>query len=336
MAGSGRGGGCTVITSQWFNRLAIAAAASIVLLCGGTSFAQSTLRVGKAIAGPFDFTPLDVGMAKGFFRAQGLAIEEVNFAGSAKLQQGLAANAIDIGLGSGPELAFVAKGNTDLGVAAFAGPPDGLVLVVSAAAPIHAVADLKGRKISVSTVGGLTDWMVHETSRREGWGPDGIDVIPLGTDEAQIAAMRTGLVDGMPLDVATAALLESQGVVRILLPFGTVVTDFINHVTFATDAIMKDHPDEVRAFLAAWFEAVRWMRQNKDETVKLVAPVMNKPIPIAAKAYDIVMPSLSDTGRFEAKGLATLARSFVETKMLPAAPDMTRLYTEKFLPGAAK
>ena len=31
-----------------------------------------------------------------------------------------------------------------------------------------------------------------------------------------------------------------------------------------------------------------------------------------------------------------LARSFVEMKMLPAAPDMSKLYTEKFLPGAAK
>lgn len=300
------------------------------------AFAQSTLRVGKAVAEPFDFTPLDVGMAKGFYRAHGIEIDEVNFAGSAKLQQGLAANAIDIGLGSGPELAFVAKGNTDLGIAAFAGPPNGLVLVVRADAPIHDVADLKGRKISVSTVGGLTDWMVHETARREGWGPDGIDVVPLGTDQAQIAAMRTSEVDGMPLDVATASLLESQGVVRIVLPFGSVVQDFINHVTFATDQIMKEHPDQVRGFLAAWFETVQWMRRNKDETVTLVAPVMNKPIPIAAKAYDIVMPSLSDTGRFEAKGLATLARSFVEMKMLPAAPDMAKLYTEAFLPGAAK
>jgi len=318
------------------SRRAIAARAVVLALAllasGAVARADTTLRVGKAIAGPFDFTPLDVGMAKGFFHAHGIAIDEVNFAGSAKLQQGLAANAIDIGLGSGPELAFVAKGNTDLGVAAFAGPPDGLVLVVSKDAPIHTVADLKGKKISVSTVGGLTDWMVHEVSRREGWGPDGIDVIPLGTDEAQIATMRTGSTDGMPLDVASAALLEQKGAARILLKFGDVVHDFINHVTYATDDVMKKRPDDLRAFLAAWFETVKWMRQNKDETVKIVAPVMGKPPEIASRAYDIVMPSLLDDGHFDAKGLATLARSFVDMKMLPAAPDMTKLYTEAFLP----
>ncbi len=75
-------------------------------LSGGSVAAESTLRVGKAISGPFDFTPLDIGIAKGFYRQQGLEIEAINFAGSAKLQQALAADAVDIGLGSGPELAF--------------------------------------------------------------------------------------------------------------------------------------------------------------------------------------------------------------------------------------
>jgi NitT/TauT family transport system substrate-binding protein len=314
---------------------AIVICAVLALAAGeGTALAQATVRVGKAIAGPFDFTPLDVGMAKGFFRKHGIEVQETDFAGSAKLQQGLAANAIDFGLGSGPELAFVAKGNTDLGVAAFAGPPSGLVLVVKADGPIHALADLKGRKISVSTEIGLTAWMTHELSRQQGWGPDGIDVVPLGTDEAQVASMRTGNTDGMPMDVANAAYLESQHVVRILVPFGQIVHDFINHVTFATDDVIKTRPDQVRAFLAGWFETIKWMRRNKDETVKIVAPVMNKPPEIAARAYDIVMPAMSDTGRFDPKALATLARSFVDMKLLPAEPDMAKLYTEKFLPDA--
>ena len=33
------------------------------------------------------------------------------------------------------------------------------------------------------------------------------------------------------------------------------------------------------------------------------------------------------------KGLATLARSFVELHTLPAEPDMSKLYTEAFLPA---
>lgn len=126
----------------------------IAALLAGLSLpaaAQQTLRVGKAVTNAFTFTPLDVGMKAGIFAKNGLKIDEYNFAGSAKLQQGLAAKAIDIGLGSGPELVFVAKGNSDLAVAEFCGPPAGLVLVVRPDTPIRTAADLKGRRISVST-----------------------------------------------------------------------------------------------------------------------------------------------------------------------------------------
>ncbi len=319
-----------------FGLAALGLALGLLLALGpGQALAADKLRVGKAIAGPFDFTPLDVGMEKGFYKKHGIDIEEVNFAGSAKLQQGLGADAVDIGLGSGPELAFVAKGNPDLGVAAFAGPPAGLVMVVRADSPIKKPSDLKGKKISVSTVGGLTDWMVHQAARYLGWGPDGIQAVALGTNAAQIAAMQTNQIDGMMIDVAGAAKLAEQHDARIILRCSTFVPDFINHVTFATNKLIAAHPEQVRAFLAGWFETVAWMRKNKDETVKIVAPVMHQPIAITANAYDEVMPSLSDTGKFDPKALAVLARSFVETKQLPSQPDMSKLYTEKFLPGAS-
>src|SRR5690242_11190125 len=97
----------------------LVAAALAASLCASAAQAAETLRVGKAVSGPFDFVPLDIGMTKGFFTAHGVAVEEVDFSGSAKLQQALGAGAIDVGLGSGPELAFVAKGNGDLAIAAF-------------------------------------------------------------------------------------------------------------------------------------------------------------------------------------------------------------------------
>lgn len=301
----------------------------------GQGFAADKLRVGKAIALPFDFVPVDVGIEKGFFKNHGLEIEVVNFAGSARLQQGLAADAIDLGLGSGPELAFVAKGNSDLAVCAFAGPM-GLVLIVRPDAGIDKPTDLKGKRISVSTVGGLTDWAVHEASRQLGWGPDGIAVTPLGSDEAQVAALRTKDIDGMAIDVAGAYRLQNEGAAKIVLRFSTIAPDFINHITYATNKLVAEHPDQIRRFLAAWFETIAWMRKNKEETVKIAAPVMHQSLEITGRAYDEIMPSFSDTGKFDAKALAVLARSFVQMNQLPAEPDMSKLYTEKFLPVAQR
>jgi len=39
--------------------------------------------------------------------------------------------------------------------------------------------------------------------------------------------------------------------------------------------------------------------------------------------------------RFDPESLATLRRSFVELKALDSEPDMSKLYTEAYLPAAA-
>jgi hypothetical protein len=44
------------------------------------------------------------------------------------------------------------------------------------------------------------------------------------------------------------------------------------------------------------------------------------------------MPMFLDDGHFNRNALAVLARSFVEMKTLPTEPDMSKLYTEEFLP----
>jgi ABC-type nitrate/sulfonate/bicarbonate transport system substrate-binding protein len=231
-------------------------------------------------------------------------------------------------------MSTVAKGTPVIGIAAYAGRPDGLVLVAGTNGPVKTVADLKGRKVSVSSVGSLTEWTTRELSRHEGWGPDGINVVFLGDIAGQIAALKTQQIDAMSSDVATAARLEEQGIGRTVVNFGTIVPDFIVHIIYATKKVTEQRPGAVRNFLAGWFETIAWMKANKAETIKLITPIMHQSPEIAGRAYDAVMPVFSDTGRFEAKPVAVLSRSFVDMKLLPSEPDMSKLYTEKFLPKA--
>jgi hypothetical protein len=53
---------------------------------------------------------------------------------------------------------------------------------------------------------------------------------------------------------------------------------------------------------------------------------------VAAAIYDDTMPTMSLDGRFNPKALDVLANSFVDTKLLPAKPDMSALLTEAYLP----
>jgi len=315
----------------------IAGFIAVAILCCSAALpsrADDKLVVAKAQPQAFSFVPADVGVAAGIFASHGLTLDISAVAGSAKLQQALISNSFDIGLGSGPELAFMAKGSPARGVAAMAGPPLILELVVQKDSKIRRIADLEGKSLAVSTAGGLTDWLARELSRQQGWGPEGIKAVALGATMAMVAAMKTGQTDGIVTDIGTAVNLEAQGVGRTLLNFGDIVRDFHVHVIFASPDAMAKRPDQVRRFLAGWFETIAYMRANRAKVIPIASKIMNTPDSETGKIYDKVMPMFSSDGRFEQKALATLAKSFVELGTLSSPPDMSKTYTERFLPGA--
>jgi len=309
------------------NALILAAACAAL---AAPADAAETLRVGKAVPEAFSFVPLDIGMKQGIFARNGIEVESVAFAGDAKMQQAMAADSLDIALGSGPAMAFIVKGSPIKGVAAMAGPPLLLAIVVRPDGP-KSVADLKGKKVSVSTAGSLTYWLVSETARRHGWGPDGISIAPMGALPGQIAALKRGDIDGVIMDIGNAFDLEKKGEGRILVRF-TDIKDFHIHVIFATDKLIAAKPDAIRGFLKGWFETIAFMRTHKAETVAIAAEVTNKDAEITNRVYDELMPMFSDDGRFHPDALAVLSKSYVELKTLPEEPDMKKLFTEAMLP----
>jgi NitT/TauT family transport system substrate-binding protein len=290
------------------------------------------LRVGKAVPEAFSFVPLDVGMRYGFFKKYGLDIENSAYGGGGKLLQALTADSVDIGLGSSPEMAGIVKGVPVKAVAAMAGAPLLIALMVRPDGTIKTVDDLKGRRVGVTTTNSLTAWLVSELSLQKGWGHDGISVTPLGAIPGLLAALMMMQVDGFVADISTLLRAEEAGEGKILLSFGDLVKDFHIHVIFATDKLIATRPGAVRGFLAGWFETIAFMRANEGKTVETAMSVLDLNRHIAERSYDTLMPMFSDDGRFNPKALAVLSRSYVDLKFLSTEPDMSKLYTEAFLP----
>src|SRR6476646_5373982 len=95
-------------------------ALSVSTLGDRAAHAQDKVRVGKSVPIAWTFTPLDIGKETGIFAKHNIDVEISAFGGDARMQQALAANGIDIGLGSGPGMGFAAKGVPAKAVAAFA------------------------------------------------------------------------------------------------------------------------------------------------------------------------------------------------------------------------
>ncbi len=309
------------------------AVALVGLLSGGSSaIAQDLIRVGKAGREAFSFVPVDIGDQMGVFKKHNVKLEISSFAGDAKLQQAMAADAIDMSLSSSVSMAFVAKGAPDKAVAAFAGPPLLFALVVPVDSPLKTAADLNGRTSGVSGVGSVTQWLVNQISVKQGWGLGAIKVIGIGENAARVAAVRSKGVDGGVVDIASALNYVKSGEGRILARFGDSVGDFHVHVMFAADKAIETKPQAVTNFIAGWFETIDFMRKNKAKSVEIAADVMGTDKELASGIYDELMPMFSSDGRFNSKALVILSKSFVDLKILPSEPDMSKLYTEALLP----
>lgn len=314
-------------------RAIVAFAALLVGLAASRSQAAELLRVGNAGREAFSFTPANIGMEVGIFAKHGLRLEISGFGGDAKLQQAMAAGAVDVGLGSGPGMAFIVKGAPVKGIAAMAGSPLLFALVVRSDGAVKAIDDLHGHKIGISTVGSATSWLMNEVSRQHGWGFDGFTQVPIGENSARIAALKSGAIDACVVDIGSALRFVQTGDGKILMRFGDVEKDFIMHVIFATDKAIAERPAALSAFLQGWFETIAFMRHNKERSVAIAQTIMGTDKAMTGAIYDELTPMFLDNGHFDPKALAVLSRSYVDMKILPAAPDMSKLYTEAFLPA---
>jgi ABC-type nitrate/sulfonate/bicarbonate transport system substrate-binding protein len=306
-----------------------------LLLTLGKAHALEQLVVGRSIAAAITFTPLEIGAQAGIWSRNGLELKIISFSGDAQLQQALTAGTVQIGLGSGPALAFVAKGVPVKAIGAFGGRPYNLCLVIATNSGIKSIEGLKGKRIGVTSLGSLTHWLVLETSRRNGWkGSDALVPVPLGSPAAQVAALSRGQISGHVTTVEQGFAHELDGTGRIVLNYGDLLKDFITHVFFARNDLLAANPDAARHFLLGWRQTLGYMREHKDESQQIVARVLNLRPAIVARSFPYALATLSNDSSFDPRALAVLSRSFVELGILPNEPDMSRLYTNQFLPAA--
>jgi ABC-type nitrate/sulfonate/bicarbonate transport system substrate-binding protein len=102
---------------------------------------------------------------------------------------------------------------------------------------------------------------------------------------------------------------------------------------YASNNLIKTNPEAVRAFVAAWIETVDYMRTHKAETAKIESGITGFPESVMAKEYDLTAGMFTKDCRFDAESIAALKRSFSDLKLLPTTPDMSKLYTEQFIPN---
>jgi NitT/TauT family transport system substrate-binding protein len=314
-------------------RAAISGLALLFAATASASAAEVALTVGKANSTSDAIIPVNVGDTLGIFKKHGLNLTITDFGGGSKMVQALTAGAIDIGDGAGTEMAFVAKGAPMIGICETTSTAPFLGVGVPWDSPIKSIDELEGKTIGVSSPGSFSDWSGHELARKKGWGENGVKTIAIGGGPTPaLAAMRTHLVDAAIGNTAQFLAFEQTKDARLLTPVTSFEGNVASGVLYASNTLVAKNPEAIRAFVAGWIETVDYMRTHKAETVKMEAAINHFDESVMSREYDLVLGMYTKACGFDAESLATLKRSFGEMKLLEGEADMSKLYTEAYVP----
>ncbi len=217
--------------------------------------------------------PIQMGVEKGFFEAEGLKFEMVKV-DAAHMPEAIGSGQIDAGFGLlGKYLQPIDNG---LDIKITAGIHTGCIKVlVPQNSPIKTVSDLKGKKIGTTGLGAAAPTIITRRSLYHAGlnaAPDNCDaefVVYSGSDLAQ--ALANGAVDAIANGDPQASLSEKEYNLRPIIDTATD-DEYKNEyccISFVTGDIAKNHPEIADKFTRAIMKASQWVEENKEETAKI-------------------------------------------------------------------
>src|SRR5438552_12440282 len=176
---------------------------------------KARISIGVGGKSLFYYLPLTIADRQGYFKAEGLDIEILDFPGGAKALQALLGGSVDVVSGAYEHtISQQAKGQ-NIEALVLQGKYAGIVLALpkAKAAAYKSPADLKGMKIGVTAPGSSTNMFVNILLAKAGLKPDDVSIIGVGAGAGAVAIMKRGEIDAVSHLDPVIAQLESDGTV---------------------------------------------------------------------------------------------------------------------------
>jgi ABC-type nitrate/sulfonate/bicarbonate transport system substrate-binding protein len=128
-----------------------------------------------------------------------------------------------------------------------------------------------------------------------------VKIIVTGESPTRLAALRAGSIDATPIDVAFAMKAEDEGF-RRLLYLGDIIELPLSGIA-VTDNKLLTQREQVKKVVRATLRGTRFMKQNRAETIQMLADYLRITPSQSAKAYDTSINSFTDDGMISDKGV---------------------------------
>ena len=270
------------MVSKW---IVAAGAAASLFASIGASQAQQTIRVGWTI--PAEESKYWMMRRPEQFPDLGKTykVEWTQFQGTAPMTQALAAGALDCATQAPLSLANgVVGGNLKAYIVAqhvFEKPGGFSVYwAVKDDSPIKTIADLKGKTIGISVIGGGTQGPFNMLLKQNGVDPaKDIKLVEVGFAVSE-DALRQGRVDAVNFNQPFAARAEAKGGIRKIFSLSQAMPNIVHILEACRADFVDKNPDLVKAYVRDITLGMKKALADRDETLKVVNEVLKAPIPV--------------------------------------------------------
>jgi NitT/TauT family transport system substrate-binding protein len=245
------------------------------------------------------FLPIYLAAEEGFFEEEGLKVEVVAFRGGTDMVRGMIADAVQIGC--------TAFAGVTVGIAAdqplkvFYGGFNMAIFDWLATPDITSIADTRGKRFGVTTIGSSTDFLTRYALQLNGIDPKtDVTIVQGGGSAARMAAMAAGQLDVNIYAPPEKFIAADQGY-NVILRQTDLAEDYPFHVFFAKEEFLRDNPNTVRAFLRGFVKGVRLAKADRERSIRTLIDRIGMDEKYAGRTYDDFIDSIHEDGRMASK-----------------------------------
>ena len=293
------------------------------------------------------YLPLTIAEQLGYFKAEGLDITIVDFAGGARALQAVVGGSADVVSGAFEHTVNMQHKGQRLRAFVLQGRAPQIVLGVNPKTMpgYKTVTDLKGKKIGVTAPGSSTNVMVNFILAKAGLKPSDVAIIGVGAAQGAVAAMRSGQIDAMSNLDPVITLLQRSGDLKVIsdtrivaeaekvfggpMPAGCLYTP---------QTYIDKNPNTIQALTNAMVRANHWIQAaGPGEIIKAVPEsYLLGDRAVYIDAFLAAKGALSADGLFPDKGADTAYRALasIDADVAKAKLDLAAVYTNDFVKRA--
>ena len=320
-------------------------AAAPALRAQGVEKPQLTLAVGGKNL--LYYLPLTIAEQLGYFKAEGLDVKIVDFAGGSQALRALVGGSADVVSGAFEHTVNMQPKGQKLRAIVLMGRAPQIVLGVNPKTmpQFKTVADLKGKKIGVTAPGSSTNVMTNFVLAKAGLKPSDVSIIGVGAGNGAVAAMRAGQVDALANLDPVISLLSRSNDIKIISDTRVVAEaervfggPMPAACLYVPQAFVDKHPRTAQALANAIVRANQWIQKaGPGDIIKAVPEsYLLGDRAVYIDAFLAAKGALSPDGLFPDKGAETALRALasIDPEIGKATIDLKAVYTNDFAKAA--